>query len=331
MQIEATYEISVIIVNYGTADLSIAAVQSVLDRKHGGRSVEVHLIDNASPQGCAPLLAAAHAERGWGDRVTLWLEAENHGFGRGNNVALRHLAARAVPPKYVMLLNPDARLDNEAIAVMAEVMDEAPRVAMAGAGVAKPDGTAVTAAFRFPSAISELAQAANFGPLRRLVEDRMVTLPPDHPRGPVGWVAGAAVLMRFEAIRAVGFFDPTYFLYFEEVDLMLQVSRAGGEIWFVPEARVMHAEGAATGVKSGVPERRRRPSYWYRSWRHYYTKNHGRGGAILAGMAWMAGAAMNGVLAPLRGQQLYAPARFQSDFWGIVMRPLLGLKERTRD
>jgi GT2 family glycosyltransferase len=323
--------IAVIIVNYRTAELTALGVESVLARRHGGRPVEVHVVENASPGGeDARLLSRWHAERGWGARVTLWLETENHGFGRGNNVVLRALAKRATPPEYVMLLNPDARLDNEAIAVMAEVMDTNPRIAMTGAGIAKPDGTAVTAAFRFPSAISELAQAANFGPIRRLFENRVVSLPPDHPRGPVGWVAGAAVLMRFEAIRAVNFFDPAYFLYFEEVDLMLQVSRAGGEIWFVPEARVIHAEGAATGVRS-APERRRRPSYWYRSWRHYYTKNHGRGGAIMAGTAWIAGAAVNGVLAPLRGQQLYAPARFHDDFWGIVMRPLLGLQERIRD
>ena len=41
--------IAVIVVNYGTADLAIEAVESVLARDHGGRTVRVHLVDNASP------------------------------------------------------------------------------------------------------------------------------------------------------------------------------------------------------------------------------------------------------------------------------------------
>jgi N-acetylglucosaminyl-diphospho-decaprenol L-rhamnosyltransferase len=44
-------EIAVIIVNYGTPDLAIEAVESVRARLHGGRRVEVHLVDNASPGG----------------------------------------------------------------------------------------------------------------------------------------------------------------------------------------------------------------------------------------------------------------------------------------
>lgn len=323
-------DIAVIIVNYGTADLTIAGVESVLSRQHGGHPVEIHVVDNPTPEAAdAALLRAAHAQGGWGGRVTLWLEHENHGFGRGNNVALKALAAREQPPRYAFLLNPDAQLENEALAILADFLDQHPEVAMAGAGIAKPDSGPVTAAFRFPSAASEFAQAVNFGPLARAFKTRLVPLPPATPAGPVGWVAGAAVMMRFDAIRAVGFFDPTYFLYYEEVDLMLQVQRAGYQIWYLPQARVLHSEGAATGVQSAA-RRRRRPQYWYQSWRHYYAKNHGRAGAIGAGLAWMGGAALNEILARLRGQVPHAPQNFYGDFWGTVMRPLLGLPEAPR-
>ena len=60
--------IAVIIVNYGTADLTTAGIESVLARAHGGRRVEVHVVDNASPAGDARILAERHAERGWGGR-----------------------------------------------------------------------------------------------------------------------------------------------------------------------------------------------------------------------------------------------------------------------
>ena len=111
--------IAVVVVNYGTADLAMDAVESVLARAHGGRDVEVHLVDNASPGDDAETIRQAHAARGWTGRVTLHLEAVNHGFGRGNNVVLRTLLDRDAPPDAVFLLNPDARLENEAIDLLA--------------------------------------------------------------------------------------------------------------------------------------------------------------------------------------------------------------------
>lgn len=318
-------EICVIIVNYGTANLSIEAVESVLAQNHDGRTVDVHLLDNASPGDDAEVFARAHAERGWADRVTLYPETVNHGFGRGNNVALRALAAREVPPKYVMLLNPDAVLDGETIAIMARVMDADPTIGLAGAGISNPDGALATAAFRFPNKGGEFAQALNFGPVSRLFPT--VPLPPDHPEGEVDWVAGAAVLARLNALQAVDFFDPAFFLYYEEVDLMHRIKKQGWKIRYIPQARVIHAEGASTGVKSATA-RRRRPAYWYQSWHHYFVKHHGRAGAAVAGAGWMVGAAGDHVISRLRGREPRAALHLFSDFWAVAGRPLLGLEPR---
>jgi len=139
-------------------------------------------------------------------------------------------------------------------------------------------------------------------------------------------VAGAAVMFRLEALRQAQMFDPEYFLYYEEVDLMRQLARKGWPTWYVAEALVIHAEGAATGVKSGRPERRRLPPYWYHSWQYYMRKNHGRAVAVLACMAWALGAVLNHGLSLLRGKEPAAPLRLFGDLWTFAMRPLLGLK-----
>ncbi|MFC3060255.1 glycosyltransferase family 2 protein [Paenirhodobacter populi] len=319
--------IAVIVVNYGTADLSIAAVESVLARQHGGHPVEVHLVDNASPGDDAARFARAHDEKGWGGRVTLWLEGTNHGFGRGNNVVIYALMQRpresGAAPDYVFLLNPDAMLENEALAILADRLDADPGAGAAGAGIALPSGKPVTAAFRFPSATSEFVQAVAFGPVARVFANRIVALPPDHPDGPVDWVAGAAVMFRMSVLRQLNGFDPDFFLYYEEVELMHRIRQAGHEILYVPGARVLHAEGAATDQKSHRPERRPRPSYWYRSWMLYYLKTAGRGGAIAAGAAWIAGALINLPLSALRGRGPSMPLNFLRDFPRQVMVPLL--------
>lgn len=315
--------IAVLIVNYGTAGLSIDAVESVLARQHGGRKVQVHLVDNASPENDAAALLEAHEKRGWGDRVTLWLEKDNHGFGRGNNVVIRALGEQADPPDYIFLLNPDATLENEALAILADRLDRTASAAAAGAGICLPTGRRVTAAFRFPSAAGEFVQAINFGPLSRRFENRLVPLPGTFPEGPVDWVAGAAVMMRFSVVKDLGGFDPDFFLYYEEVELMFRIRQAGHDILYVPAASVLHAEGAATNVKSGQSGRTSKPAYWYGSWRLYYLKTAGRAGALLAGLAWMAGATLNMPVATLRRQRLRMPRRFYRDFTRLVMMPLL--------
>ena len=72
--------------------------------------------------------------------------------------------------------------------------------------------------------------------------------------------AGAAVMVRYKVLAETGFFDPAYFLYFEEVDLMRQAARRGWQTWHVADADGIHMEGAATGVKSGEPARKRPPA-----------------------------------------------------------------------
>ena len=322
---------SVIIVNYGTADLTAAAVDSVLQWHRGDPAVEVHVVDNASPGDDAAILARHHATREWGQQVVLHPESENHGFGRGNNVVLHQLAARDRPPEFVFLLNSDASLENDAIVILRDFLAGRPEAGIAGAGIAKPDGEHVTAAFRFPGLAAEFAQALSFGPVARLLASRLMPLPPDQPQSRVDWVAGAAVMMRMATLRDVDFFDPAFFLYYEEVDLMRSAARRGWQTWYVPSARVIHAEGASTGVKSGRIERRRRPAYWYHSWQYYHRKGSGRGAALLTAGAFLVGTAGNLALCALRGRTSSAPRYAFRDFLRFAVQPLIAGKKMSHD
>ena len=329
-------DVCVIIVNYGTADLALEAAASVLGQ--ADRVRDIHIVDNASPRASpetdgatdgatdAELIARAIAARGWGARVRLHAEKTNHGFGRCNNLVIRHLAAKASPPDKVFLLNPDARLDTAALTILAQFLDDHPQAGAAGARIDKPGQGPVTAAFRFPGLISTFSDAVAFGPLARLCARWQVPLAPDLATARVDWVSGAAVMFRMAALRDAGLFDPEFFLYYEEVDLMRQLARKGWQTWHVAEAHAIHAEGAATGVQSGRPGRRRLPAYWYHSWQYYLRKNHGRPTALLACLAWAGGAVLNHALSRLRGRDPAAPLHLFSDLWTHALRPLLGLK-----
>jgi GT2 family glycosyltransferase len=319
---EPETEIAVVIVNYGTADLTIAAVDSVRARSHGGRKIELHVVDNASPGNDADRLADAHATRNWGPSVTLWREKTNHGFGRGNNLVFRALAARRTPPRFVFLLNPDAKLENEAIDILADALEADEGAGAAGAGISFPDGSPAVACFRFPTLVRELVTTINFGPLERLLPDGRTSLPPEW-HGPVDWVAGASVMMRFDRLAEVGFFDPDFFLYYEEVELMRRLAQAGYRTLYVPEARIVHIAGAATDVASHDKRSRPRPAFVYDSWRLYYLKSHGRAYALTLALLKFPAAWISMALSRLRGDPSILPARFSRDHWRHVVHPLL--------
>lgn len=313
--------IAVLIVNYGTADLAIRAVNSVLSQSHRNYAVELHLVDNASPNGDAARLAATHAVENWGSRVTLWPEETNHGFARGNNIVLHALAEQPTPPEYVFLLNPDAWIEGEAIAALADLMQEKPSAGAVGGGNFNADGVRDTAAFRFPNVLGELERTVNFGPVSRLLNKFRVPLPPEHPAGQVDWVSGASVMFRFTALRKVRFFNPGFFLYYEEVDLMRRLKAAGWEVHYFPEARILHVGQAATGVS----EQDRQPAYLYRSWRRYFSHS-GRPYALVAATSIVIGSFIGVIISRVLRRPGQVPVRFFRDHWHYVASPLLGLR-----
>ncbi len=133
-------DLAVIILNFNTRDLLRACLETVVVAQ-GEIGVEVWVVDNASPDGSADMVAAAFPQ------VHLIRNAENNGFSAGNNLALRALGfedenrAAETLPRYVVLLNPDTLVPPTAFAEMVAFMDANPAVGMAGPRVRRPDGT----------------------------------------------------------------------------------------------------------------------------------------------------------------------------------------------
>ncbi|WGV15935.1 glycosyltransferase family 2 protein [Fuscovulum ytuae] len=315
--------------NYGTAELALAAAASVLEQAVLPPALHLHIVDNASPGDDAQTIEKEITARGWQDRVTLWAETVNHGFGRGNNLVLCALSDQPTSPDYVLLLNPDAILEQSALATMAALLDARPDVVGVGAGISTPDGRPVTAAFRFPSVLGEFESAASFGPVSRILHKHRIPLSPDHPEGPVDWVSGAAVLFRFTSLQQIGFFDPGFFLYFEEVDLMRRLRERGDVIWYLPSARVRHVEGAATGVKPGT--KRRKPAYWFRSWSLYHRRAGTFPRALAAATAHVSGITLNLLQASLRRVESVHPRYYLRDFVIGVFPALLWARQAFND
>jgi N-acetylglucosaminyl-diphospho-decaprenol L-rhamnosyltransferase len=304
----------VVIVNYKTAALTIACLETLrpeLDALPGAR---VTVVENAS--GDAEALAHAIDARGWSNWVTLDVSEHNGGFAAGNNRGIRPALASDAPPRYVLLLNADTEVRPGAIRTLVAFMDGRPDVGIAGSSFENLDGSDWHIAFRFITPLNEIERGLRFGPVSRLMKRHVVhrVMEQDAPR-PVDWVAGACMLIRREVIDAIGLMDEGYFLYFEEVDYCLRARRRGWPCWYVPESRVMHIAGQSSGLTERDRRPPRTPSYWFASRRRYFLKNYGLPGALAADLAFGLGFSLWRVRRALQRKPDPDPPRHLADFW----------------
>ena len=269
----------VVIVNYRTADLTVDCLRSlepeVRDVSARFGPTKVVVTDNASGDDSPDKIEAAIEREGWSAWASLQRLPRNGGFAYGNNEAIRPALAGGDPPEFVWLLNPDTVVRPNALSALIDFLADRREIGLAGSRLEDPDGTPQRSAFRFPSVASEMDAGLRFGPVTSLVRDKVVAYPVPSEAEPADWVAGASVLVRRQVFEQIGLMDEGYFMYFEEVDFCLRAYRAGWPCWYVPESRVVHLVGQASGVTSKATRTRRRPAYWFESRRRYWLKNGG--------------------------------------------------------
>ena len=317
-------DIAVIIVNYRTAPLVADSLYTLAaERERLGGKLRVYVVDNNSGDGSASLLAEEIEKRGWDSWVRLMPQAMNLGFAGGNNVALAEIVHTLNNREFIFFLNPDACIRPGAIESSRDILLKRPEIGIIGSLLTNPDGSSRRCAFRFPSPMGEFLRGAKTGIFTRLFQ-RWEGAPP--PRGihhKTDWVSGAAFMVRSKVFDGVGLMDDGYFLYFEEVDFMLRASEAGWEIWHNPESRVVHLAGQSTKIREGLAQSGPMPEYWYRSWRRYFVKNHGRTGACLAGLCWLLGAILFRIKSALLSRKIDGGAVTITQFFRLSLIPAI--------
>jgi hypothetical protein len=280
--------ICIVIVNYRTAALAINCLDSLVGEQESVKLLTVEIVDNASADNSAEILSKAIQNHGWTDWVNLINAPENGGFAYGNNIGIRRALQQHPEVAYVLLLNPDTVVRPGAIEVLKSFLMEHPRVGIVGSRLEEPDSTAQVSAFRYPSLASECIDGLRWGMIKRLFADAEIAHPLQDVPHSADWVAGASMMIRREVFDQIGLLDEGYFMYYEEVDFCKRAQQAGWECWYVPQSRVIHLVGQASGINSADTKPKRRPDYVFESRLRYFQKHHGRLYSIFADIVWLA-------------------------------------------
>lgn len=255
--------VSIIIVNYKVAELVERCVASIYEYTQGV-SFEIFLIDNASGDGVVERIRSRYPE------VQIIANDKNLGFATACNQGIK--LSRG---EYVLLLNPDTELKDDAISKVFNKMQDDQKVGIAGIHLVNPDGTHQSSGVRrFPKPLDQLLIMLKvphlFGDIGSV---RQYLMHDFDYRGSadVDQVMGAFFCIRRAVIDQVGPLDQGYFIWFEEVDFCRRAKNAGWRIRYYADIEAIHHRGTSFGQVSTF-----RKQTWIRnSLRRYMHKHHG--------------------------------------------------------
>lgn len=231
-------DLSVIIVNWNTADLTLRCLETLERALPTGLDAEILVVDNASEDGSADKIAQAHPH------VQLIRRQDNGGFARANNEAFALASG-----EYLFLLNSDAQALPGSLAAMLAYLQQHPRCGLVAPRLINSDGSLQHSCWRFPRWDTAALEALYLYKCLSAAQagEHLLSGYWDHGRArEVDWVMGAAMLVRREVVAAVGGFDERYFMFGEDMEWCWRIRRAGWSVDYEPAAGVVHLGGQSS-------------------------------------------------------------------------------------
>jgi GT2 family glycosyltransferase len=224
--------VDVVVVAYNSRDTLRGCVAPLA----GIPWIGVAVVDNASTDDSTGVLE--------GLPVRVIESGRNGGFAFGVNIGV---AAGAAP--WILLLNPDARIDPTDLRALVATGQANPDTAVVGPRLSTAGGTLALSQRRFARLRSTWGQALfahRLWPHAAWTDEVVRDEAAYAHSGTPEWLSGACMLVRRSALEALGGLDERFFLYCEDMDLCRRMRAAGHEIRYEPAAAAHHVGGASS-------------------------------------------------------------------------------------
>jgi len=226
-------DVTVIIINYNTPQLTIESVQSVLTYT-SGISYEIIVIDNASSDTSVSEIKAAYT-----DEIIFIENKVNVGFGKANNQGIE-----IAKGEFVFLLNSDAFLTSNGLLEFVNFMRMPgnEKVAFCGAALFTGREDTIVSYGNFPTLLEAFSSIGFYLLYKNYYVENIsagVTNRSQEIRQ-VDYINGADIFIRKSCLDAHGAFDRDFFLYFEETELAFRMHQKGYVAYMLPDVRIIH-------------------------------------------------------------------------------------------
>jgi len=235
-----------IVINYNGADFLIDAVTSLFD---AGLAFErIIVVDNGSTDDSISSLQIKYPN------VVIINIGCNAGFAVAVNKGLE-----LVTTEFALLFNNDATINKMALIEFESVFISKPKSAILGAKLLNTDNTPQNSIAKFPNIFQEIIKTNRYK-----MSDIDITTKVDS-------VIGACLAIRVSTLEKIGFLDEDFFFFLEETELCWRANHVGHEVYYVPSAMAIHAQGGTANKFKSLAR-----IEFQRSKLIYYKKTGGR-------------------------------------------------------
>lgn len=230
-------DLSIVIVNWNTKDLLRGCLRSIYEET-GNIQFKVFVVDNASRDGSCKMVKEEFPQ------IRLIENPENVGFARASNQAIEQAKG-----KYILLLNPDTIVLENALEKMVRFMKRYPKIGAIGCKILDQNKNIEFSCRSFPTLSTIFFQSTLLSrilPRNKIIGKYLLSYWGHNDIRDVDWVTGACLMFRKEVIKKVGLFDENMFMYGEDVDWCYRIKKAGYRVCYFPQSQIIHYKGGSS-------------------------------------------------------------------------------------
>ncbi len=223
-------ELSIIILNYKTIDLTTSCINSIVEqykKELDENKFEIIVVDNNSEDESFEALSNLMPTI---SNFKVLESKENLGFGKGCN-----LGASKAKGEFLLFLNSDTKIKDQGLIKMVDYLSQNKNIGVLGGKLKNADGTNQLSSGKFYSLFNLFLILLGFNKLFNLRESPNIIKKVD-------WVSGACFMIRKDIFNKVKGFEKDFFMYIEDMELCFRVKKKGFLIYYYPEIMLFHKE-----------------------------------------------------------------------------------------